>query len=97
MSNRKYEENEVSEMWADYKLQSQKKRECNRERAPRLLTEAGIYFECKNGGAHLIVAANGCTYDFWPGTGKYCKRGGPYRRGIFNLLKDIASNKLLIQ
>ena len=66
----------------------------NRKSSAEILTERGIAFESKNDGAHLIVNAHGATFDFWPGTGKYSRRGPyGYQRGVFNLLKDIEKVK----
>ncbi len=66
------------------------RRATNRESTPAILTEHGVKFESKNGGAHLIVRHAGKTADLWPGTGKYQVRGaGKYRRGVFNLMRDL--------
>lgn len=70
--------------------ESKAKRAGNRENSAEILTQRGVSFTPKNGGAHLIVNHNGKVADFWPGTGKYQVRGaGPYKRGVFNLLKDL--------
>lgn len=86
------DENETTEMWREHRQEQQKKRASNRDNGAQALTNAGVSFESKNNGAHLIVTANGLTYDFYPGTGKYCERHGKYKRGIFNLLRDIRNN-----
>ncbi len=67
---------------------SQARRGANRERAPELLTAAGISFTTHNGGAHLIVARE---WNCWPGTGRWCHRGPPVidGRGIQNLIDRI--------
>lgn len=53
-------------------MASAAKRAGNRDASVRLLEQAGIPFESKNGGAHLLVAGR---YDFWPGTGLWQARG----------------------
>lgn len=52
--------------------EGQEKRARNREDSRRLLLEAGLPFETRNDGAHLIVRSSwGDVFDFWPGTGKF--------------------------
>lgn len=73
-----------------FKEESQAKRAGNRENSADILAQRGISFTTNNAGAHLIVTHNHKTADFWPGTGKYQVRGtGQYKRGVFNLLKDL--------
>lgn len=60
-----------------------------REQAPEELRRAGILFEVKNLGAHLIVEGRGGYIDFWPGTGKWSVRGGAKGFGISNLINMI--------
>ena len=84
---------DMGDYWRDVKPalkeRSQQKRADNREQSARLLTEAGIQFVTRNSGAHLIVtAANGRTFDFWPGTGLWRMRGDPRdRRGVRSLIR----------
>jgi hypothetical protein len=62
-------------MWREHRECSQEKRARNREFSKGLLTQCGIPFESKNGGAHLIVTRSGVPWaDFWPGTGKWIER-----------------------
>lgn len=69
--------------------ESKVKRSTNRECSSKIIQDAGLQFESKNGGAHLVVVGENITVDFWPGTGKYSVRGtGKYKRGVFNLLKE---------
>ena len=81
----------------DQKVEESKRRRGRyRERAPKVLEAAGLAFESKNAGGHLVVKKpdSGCWVDFWPGTGlwkvrlrgniKSKQRRG---RGIFNLLQ----------
>lgn len=73
-----------------FKEESQAKRAGNRENSAKILESRNVPFLSMNSGAHLIVSYNGKTADFWPGTGKYQVRGtGKYKRGVFNLLKDL--------
>jgi len=58
------------------------KRAGNRDNSAAILSHAGIKFDSRNGGAHLVVYHNGFTFDFWPGTGKWCQRGAADYAGI---------------
>lgn len=91
------EEMTDSEMWAAWKKRGQDKRASNREDSARLLTEAGIAFESKNGGAHLIVnGGHHGTFNFWPGTGLWMRNGAKSatRRnyGVRNLIHVLKGN-----
>lgn len=76
-----------SELWKAFHDAGKAKRASNREASARLLTEAGIPFESKNNGAHLIVEGRECYIDFWPGTGKWHSRNGDKGFGVRNLLE----------
>ena len=66
---------------------SKKKRAGNRERGAASLSAAGIPFESRNLGAHLIIRGE---IDYWPGTGKwYVRATRQPGRGIRSLLKLI--------
>jgi hypothetical protein len=66
---------------------AQDKKAHNREGSPALLTAAGIAFDVRNNGAHLIVSHNGLVVDFWPGTGKWIPRpSGRPGRGVRPLI-----------
>lgn len=83
---------DAGDMWREIKRLGQLKREKNRETSPAILKAAGIEFEEKNGGAHLVVKHNGHTVDFWPGTGKWITRGGGFTikgRGAKKLIQHI--------
>ena len=81
----------------DQKVEESKRRRGGyREHAPKVIEAAGLAFESKNAGAHLIVKKphSGCCVDFWPGTGLWIVRlRGDIKskqrrgRGIFNLLQ----------
>jgi hypothetical protein len=62
---------EMGEMFNALKKGRQEKRAANRQASPELLAEAGVPFEVKNDGVHLIVAGR---FDFWPGTGLFRSR-----------------------
>lgn len=69
---------------------SKQRRAANRINSAKLLAAAGIEFESKNDGAHLVVRDNGMVFDFWPGTGLWQMRGARHqRRGVHALLKTI--------
>jgi hypothetical protein len=72
---------DIGDFWRDVNAARQEKRASNRASSPDLLREAGISFESKNGGAHLIVKVRGHTIDFWPGTGLWIMRGSTKRHG----------------
>lgn len=64
------------------------KRASNTVESTRMLLEAGIEYESKNGGAHLIVNTPSGLVDFWPSSGLYIIRSsGQKRRGVRNLFK----------
>lgn len=79
---------ETAEFWRDVKEARQRKRADNRAGSAELLTEAGIAFEDKNMGAHLIVNTRSGAIDFWPSTGLWIVRGQSRRSyGVRNLIK----------
>lgn len=86
----------MSDMGDDFralKEHSKSKRAANRQGGARALLVAGIPFESKNGGAHLIVGT-GRDFDFWPGTGKWVgRRGQGNGRGVRNLITRIGALK----
>ena len=70
------------------KKESQARRADNRDQSALLLTQAGIPFESKNHGAHLIVTCPHGMIDFWPGTGKWiCRATGHESRGVHPLIR----------
>ena len=79
--------NEETEFWRAHRHAQQDKRAANRDHSTKALTEAGIGFESRNGGAHLIMASPDGLVDFWPGTGKWIVRSTRKAgRGFANLL-----------
>lgn len=78
---------DMGDDWKDVLKERQEKRARNRDASARLLQEAGIPFESRNDGTHLIVAGR---YDFWPGTGLWMARGEKTkRRGVHALIERI--------
>ena len=71
------DDDDMGAYWRDVKAAQQAKRAQNRKSSEELLREAGVPFENKNSGAHLIVrpVGSGMTVDFWPGTGRWTIRG----------------------
>jgi hypothetical protein len=83
---------DMGDIFRGMREHSQNKREKNRFSSAKILRDRGIEFVSNNYGAHLIVLGE---WDFWPGTGKYSHRKNiKYKRGIFNLLKDIKKSQL---
>lgn len=86
-------DNETAEMWREWKRQRAAKRASNRDTSAQMLKQAGIQFESKNHGAHLIVAGR---YDFWPGTGLWQARGeATKQRGVRRLIARIQAQSAL--
>ncbi len=75
----------------DRREASKLKRASNRESSARRLREQEIPFTEHNAGAHLVVTPwPGIVFDFWPGTGKFTRRGsGKYGRGVGPLIHEI--------
>lgn len=82
---------DTAELYRAMKAEGQRLRGKNRERGAERLREAGIPFESRNGGAHLLINHNGCHVQYWPGTGLYIFNKPDTRRGrgIKALLKAL--------
>ena len=78
---------DMGEIFNAAKQDSQQRRASNRKNSAKLLSDAGVKFESKNLGAHLIIKRSDVTVDFWPGTGKWHVRGGRQGRGVFQLAR----------
>jgi len=79
---------EVNDCFTEMRKQSQARRARNRANSPSLLKAAGLNFESRNGGVHLVVTHNNTTVDFWPGTGLWRVRGTSEKhRGVKPLVK----------
>ena len=76
-------------------IESSARRARHRQSSPEVLRAAGIAFETKNAGAHLIVQHNGRTVDFWPGTGLWRTRphDGREHRGVFPLVSFLRGER----
>lgn len=79
---------ETSEAFKALGQFGQYKRARNRASSPEILEDAGIAYESRNDGAHLVVrSSRGYVVDFWPGTGLWIVRGEQRRgRGVHGLL-----------
>ena len=81
---------EMGELFAEHRRLGQQRRANNRASSAERLAAAGVSFESKNDGAHLIVTAGVKRIDFWPGTGLWIVRGESKRRyGVDALLVRI--------
>ena len=83
---------DMGEMYNDWKKDGQARRANNRASSPEMLDEAGIKYDSKNIGSHLIVTGPECKVDFWPGTGRWNARNGDYGFGVKKLIKYIKGN-----
>ncbi len=81
---------EQTEYWRDIKKYSQLKKESNRISSTKHLREAGIEFDSRNDGLHLMIKHQKGIIHFWPSTGKF--NGIIEGRGVFNLIKAIKEN-----
>ena len=82
------EEVPLAEAFTDMKEESKLKRAGNRMNSAKMLKEACIPFDVKNGGAHLLVEGDSHFIDFWPGTGRWrCRSGKKGGFGVRNLIK----------
>ena len=84
----------MSDYWDDVgpamKEESQNRRAKNRQGSAELLKGAGIEFESKSNGAHLIVKGKNETFDFWPGTGLWIgRKSNKRKRGVRKLMSEI--------
>jgi hypothetical protein len=76
---------ELGEVFAALKEHNRKKKQSNHENSMALLKERGYSFE-QLSDTHYRYG----DFDFWPSTGKFVKRStGKYKRGVFNLLKEL--------
>lgn len=83
---------ELAEDFNALRKYKQEKRASNRASSADLLAKAGIAFDVRNDGAHLIVKAGGYVIDFWPGTGKWSTRGYRFTivsRGVHRLMQHL--------
>lgn len=82
---------DMGELYGAYRAVRAQKRRENTAASTAMLREAGVEFESKNGGTHLIVMGK---IDFWPGTGLWIERGTDRRRrGVRGVLAWAAGQK----
>lgn len=82
------------DFYNDLKQIKAEKRAANRSASAILLERAGVIFESKNAGAHLIVQAGRVAVDFWPGTGLWIARGSSdRRRGVRKLIAFVEKQR----
>ena len=86
---------DLGDSFRDWREHKQRKRAQNRDSSMRMLDKAGVYYEEKNMGAHLIVHCGNERVDFWPGTGLYMERDGTRGYGVRNLIKMIERRRTL--
>ena len=80
---------DMADVFNEWNKQKQEKRASNRAASAELLSNQGIQYTTKNGGAHLIVEGKDCFIDFWPGTGRWITRTGTKGFGVRNLVNLI--------
>lgn len=82
---------DMGDVFNDWREQKAAKRASNTEQSTTLLKRAGIFFDSKNGGTHLVVWAGNDDIDFWPSTGLWIVRGGDgkRRRGVRKLIEYV--------
>lgn len=85
---------EMGEMFNEHRKARQEKRASNRDQSAVILQRAGVIFEEKNLGSHLIVLGGAKTIDFWPGTGLWIVRGTMQkRRGVRKLIQFVEQQR----
>lgn len=91
MGTREDDDDDTGEFWRAVHAQKAEKRAHNRESTADILKRAGVQFESRNVGAHLIVKHGAHLIDAWPGTGLWRTRAKPQRegRGVRKLLKHM--------
>jgi hypothetical protein len=80
-------DNDMSADWADHKRDRADKRHKNQVASTKILADAGIEFESKDNGRHIIIRMP-FRIDFWPSTGLW-KTSQSEGRGVRELIKTI--------
>jgi hypothetical protein len=62
-------------------------RRAQHEKAARQLADAGIKFEVRNDGAHLLIEHQGIRVEFWPGSGAWRTASGYSAAGTRELVQ----------
>lgn len=84
---------EVGEIFKAYAEVRKDKKIKNIEDSLRYLRNHQVDYKILNGSNHHTLVAD--VYDFWPSTGKYCKRGSNLKgRGVRSLVKHLKQNDL---
>lgn len=88
---------ELGDDFREWQQAKKAKRSSNTEQSTSILTRAGIVFESKNGGVHLIVFAASKIVDFWPITGLWIVRDGKVqkRRGVRKLVEFVEQQHII--
>ena len=81
---------DMGDYWRDVGPVHQKRRAHNRNDGRAALDAAGIRYQVRNDGAHLIVESR---VDFWPGTGRWRFRTGEKGWGVQPLLHALMGNR----
>lgn len=85
---------DMGDAFRAWSITKREKRASNRKMSHDMLVVAGVKFEVRNLGAHLVVTGKSCIIDFWPGTGLWIVRQQtPRRRGVRGLLDFLAKEK----
>ena len=86
---------DMAEVFNAYREVKKAKRARNIEQSTALLNMAGVFFDSKNAGAHLVVWAGNYDVDFWPSTGLWVVRGGDgqRRRGVRKLIDFVEQQR----
>ncbi len=79
---------DISADWRDHKRERAARRESNLNASTRMLRDAGIEFDTKNNGLHLVVKTERGVINFWPSTGLW-SHAGTSRRGVNNLIQFV--------
>lgn len=89
-----YDPDDMGDMWREVKALSKLKRARSRNKSPEHLIAAGIEFESKNDGAHLIIVVKSQVINFWPGTGLWMLKEETRRHGgVFPLIQYVKQLK----
>lgn len=83
---------DIADDWKAHKKERADKRESNLSASTQMLREAGIEFDAKNNGLHLIIKTERGVINFWPSTGLW-SHAGTSRRGVNNLIQFVKGRR----
>lgn len=84
---------EIADVFDVINIKSKQKRTSNRLHSAKMLQNAGVVFEVRNDGAHLIVECTEGLIDFWPGTGRWIVRKNGFKEyGVSKLILYVTEN-----